>query len=62
MSNGDDDGSMNDKDVIGKDAETADERRDALCQCLDGVWINEDIARLERRDQDDWHGWLMWRL
>lgn len=37
------------------------QRRAVLVHGLNGRWANEDIARLERVDEDGKCGWAMWR-
>jgi hypothetical protein len=55
------DDSQNDLATIGKIAKTREERRDALDFCLTQFWLNEDIKRIERREDQNWTGWDMWR-
>jgi len=55
------DDSIEDVASINKNAENARERKAALDWCLANRWVREDIAKLERLDTDQWHGWLMWR-
>jgi len=53
---------VRDRNVIQKDAATADERRAVLAAALANQWASEDIDTIERIDQDGWHGWAMWTL
>ena len=55
------DDSQHDLTTIGKVATTREERRDALDVCLTQYWSTEDIRRIERRDEQGWNGWDMWR-
>ena len=55
------DDSKHDINTIGKIATTRNERRLALDTCLTQYWLNEDIKRVERRDDPTWNGWDMWR-
>ncbi len=53
--------SVSDRSSINRDAANASDRRLALQACLNGRWASADIGRLERVDNDNYHGWLMWR-
>ncbi|UCD00164.1 MAG: hypothetical protein JSW66_09840 [Phycisphaerales bacterium] len=53
--------SVSDIASIGRDAANKKDRRVALDSCLNGVWVNRDIGRLERVDTQNWHGWKMWK-
>jgi hypothetical protein len=52
---------VDDVDSIGKVAKTKAERRAALDHCLEEVWSDENIGRIERVDKDADHGWQMYR-
>ncbi len=51
---------VRDRKVLGKDAETREERRAVLAAALVNEWSTDDIVAIERIDQDGWHGWAMW--
>lgn len=50
-----------DQTDLGHAASDLRERLTALQWCLDSVWINKNIGRLERVDSDGSHGWKMWK-
>lgn len=43
-----------------KPAQNKKERRESLGKVI-ALWGNYDIGRIERVDEDDCHGWKMWR-
>jgi hypothetical protein len=53
--------SIKDRDTdVGHDAKDAADRFAALQYCLANNWDDLDIGRLERKDTNAFHGWLMW--
>jgi hypothetical protein len=55
------DSSVEDTVSLGRNAETAEERREALLWCIANPWSQEDIASVARLDTANWHGCQMWR-
>jgi hypothetical protein len=54
--------SVEDNVSLGRDAQNAQERRDALLWCITNPWNQEDIGSVKRLDTANWHGWQMWLL
>lgn len=53
--------SIRDQDTdLGRNANNAQDRFDALQWCLVNNWNGLDIGQLERNDTAAFHGWLMW--
>lgn len=46
---------------LGRPARSRAERRLTLDWCLNNVWAAADVGRIERVDNNTFHGWKMWR-
>ena len=50
-----------DKDVIGKNAKTKAERRQVLDNALNAHWVNQDIGKIRRYEDDDDYYYALWK-